>query len=98
MNQFEKNVSSDKTNVREKYLSIIDSEGYLRLGDINRSDFEGRQVKNISSLLDGEEGISPEYNLGEGIRYKGNSGNYSDMKIHIDDLSEFIERVKIHYK
>ena len=98
MNKFENNVSSEKTNLKEKYLSKVDSDGYLRLGDIDRGDFEGRQVKNISSLLDGEEGTSPEYNLGEGIRYQGKSGNYSDMKIHIDDLNEFIDKVKLHYK
>lgn len=80
--------------IKEKYLSKIDSEGYLRLGEISRNEFGGRQVKNIASLLDGSEGI----NLGENIRYNGNSGNYSDMKIHIDDLEAFIEKIKEYYK
>jgi len=83
-----------KSTIKEQYLSKVDSEGYLRLGDISRSEFGGRQVKNIASLLDGSEGI----NLGEGLKYKGNSGNYSDMKIHIDDLESFLERVKEFYK
>ncbi|HEY5588383.1 MAG TPA: hypothetical protein VIK86_05440 [Candidatus Paceibacterota bacterium] len=79
---------------KEKYFSKIDPNGYLRLGDISREEFGGRQSKNISSLLDGSEGI----NLGENLKYEGNSGNYSDMKIHIDDLNEFIKRVKEYYK
>ncbi|ETB63859.1 TPA: hypothetical protein DIC38_02030 [Candidatus Nomurabacteria bacterium] len=80
--------------IKERYLSKVDSEGYLRLGEISRGEFGGRQVKNIASLLDGSEGV----NLGEGLRYNGNSGNYSDMKIHIDDLESFIEKVKEFYK
>jgi len=28
---------------------------------------------------------------------KGCSGNYSDMKIHIDDLEVFVERVRNFY-
>ncbi len=79
---------------KEQYLSKVDSEGYLRLGEISRNEFGGRQVKNIASLLDGSEGV----NLGEGLRYNGNSGNYSDMEIHIDDLESFIEKVKEFYK
>jgi hypothetical protein len=80
--------------IKEQYLSKVDSDGFLRLGEISRSEFDGRQVKNIASLLDGSEGV----NLGEGLRYSGNSGDYSDMKIHIDDLEYFIEKVKKFYK
>lgn len=79
--------------IREQYLSKIDSEGYLRLGEVSRNEFGGRQIKNIASLLDGSEGV----NLGEGLRYKGNSGDYSSIEIHIDDLESFIERVKEFY-
>lgn len=80
--------------IKEKYVSRIDEEGYLRLGDISRAEFGGRQIKNIASLLDGSEGI----NLGEGLKYKGDSGNYADMKIDIDDLEVFIEKVKEYFK
>ena len=81
-------------NIREKYISKIDNDGYLRLGEISRSEFDGRQIKNIASLLDGSEGVD----LGESLRYKGNSGNYSDMQIHIDDLDSFVKKVKEYYK
>ena len=83
-------------NIKEKYVTQVDSEGYLLVNSFATQELK-RQSKNIASLLDGEEGTSPEYNLGEGLRYKGSSGNYSDMKIHIDDLETFIERVRSHY-
>lgn len=82
--------------ITEKYRSKVDSEGYIYTSDFSTAELK-RQNKNIASLLDGEEGHSPDYNLGEGLRFKGNSGNYSDMKIHIDDLETFIKRVKEHY-
>jgi hypothetical protein len=82
-------------NLREKYLSKIDKDGYLLLAD-TRMEFN-RQIKSIAGFLDGEEGTEPDINYGNGIRYKGSSGNYSDMKIHIDDLEVFIERVKKYY-
>ncbi len=56
-----------------------------------------RQSKSIAGLIDGEEGTEPDLFLGKGLRYKGSAGNYSDMKIHIDDLEEFIKRVKEYF-
>ena len=56
-----------------------------------------RQSKSVASFLDGEEGTEPDINLGNGIRFKGSSGNYSDMKVHVDDLEEFIKRVRDYY-
>lgn len=84
-------------NLKEKYGSKIDSEGYISVGTFANQEL-GRQAKNIASLLDGEEGTSPEYNLGSELRFKGSSGNYADMKIHIDDLEAFIKRAKNHYQ
>lgn len=84
-------------SIKEKYISKADPEGYLPIGIFATQELS-RQSKSIAGLLDGEDGTSPEYNLGEGLRYKGTSGNYSDMKIHIDDLETFIDRVKTHYK
>lgn len=80
-------------SLKEKYLSKKDENGFVRLGDISRQDFDGRQVQYIARLLDGSEGN----NLSEGLKFEGNSGNYPDMKIHIDNLSEFIDRVKKYY-
>ncbi len=84
-------------NLKEKYKSKTDANGYLRISDF-RNELNGRQVKNIASLLDGEEGLKPEYNLGQDLNYIGSSGDYVDMKIHIDSLDEFIKRINNHYK
>lgn len=83
--------------LKEKYKNKIDENGFVRVSDFANQELR-RQAKSIASLLDGEEGLSPEYNLGEGVRYVGASGNYDTMKVHIDDLEEFIKRVKNHYK
>lgn len=87
----------NKNVLSDKYKSFADENGFIELNRA-RVEFDGRQIKNIASLIDGEEGTSPEYNLGKGLRYEGKSGNYASMKIHIDDLQTFINRVKEHYK
>ena len=86
----------NREEMKEKYLSKIDKEGYLYVRDA-RSEFGGRQIKSIAAFLDGDGGTQPEYNYGKGLRYKGSAGNYSDMKIHIDDLETFVKLVKKHY-
>ncbi len=88
--------SAPKLNLAEKYASKVDAEGFLSIGSFATQELK-RQSKSVAALLDGEEGTSPEYNLGDGLRYKGSSGNYSDMKIHIEDLDEFVRRVRNHF-
>jgi hypothetical protein len=83
-------------SVREKYLSKVDKDGFVYVGDFSTQELR-RQSKSVAAFLDGEEGAEPNINLGNGIRFKGSSGNYSDMKVHIDDLEEFIERVRNYY-
>ena len=83
-------------SVREKYLSKVDKEGFVYVGDFATQELK-RQSKSVAAFLDGEEGTEPDIHLGNGIRFKGSSGNYSDMKVHIDDLEEFINRVKNYY-
>ena len=83
-------------SVREKYLSKVDKDGFVYVGDFSTQELR-RQSKSVAAFLDGEEGAEPGTNLGNGIRFKGSSGNYSDMKVHIDDLEEFIERVRNYY-
>ena len=88
---------NNEKSIKDKYKILADENGFISISAFSNKELQ-RQAKNIASLLDGEEGMSPEYNLGEGLRYSGKSGNYSDMKIHIDDLEEFIARVKKHYQ
>ena len=88
---------NNEQSIKEKYQSMADGNGFVSVSAFANKELQ-RQAKNIASFLDGEEGLSPEYNLGEGLRYSGKSGNYDTMKIHIDDLEEFIGRVKKHYQ
>ena len=85
-------------DLKELFKNKLDSQGFIRLGDLPRDIFDGRQIKSIAAFLDGEEGLNPEVNLGKDLIYFGKSGNYSDMKINIDSLEKFINRVKIFYK
>ncbi len=64
----------------------VDKDGFIRLGDLPRNIFGGRQIKSIAAFLDGEGGLNPDINFGENIKFVGDSGNYSDMKIHIDSI------------
>jgi hypothetical protein len=87
----------ERSSLRDKYLPKADKDGFVCVSAFATIELQ-RQTKNIAAFLDGDEGTEPDYFFGEGLRYKGNSGNYSDMKIHIDDLEEFIKRVKKHYE
>ncbi|MCA9356939.1 hypothetical protein KC872_01895 [Candidatus Kaiserbacteria bacterium] len=82
--------------LKEKYLSKVDERGYILVADFATTELQ-RQNKSIAAFLDNDEGAG-DYHYGEGLRFEGNSGNYSDMKIHIDDLETFISRVKKHYE
>ncbi len=83
-------------SVKEKLISKADKEGFVSIGDFATQELK-RQSKSVAAFLDGDEGTLQEINFGEGIRFKGSSGNYSDMKVHIDDLEEFIKRVRDYY-
>lgn len=86
----------NQESLKDKYKKLVDSEGFLPI--IAFSNIElSRQAKSIASFLDGEGGTDEEINFGSDLSYKGSSGNYPDMKIHIDDLETFIERVKEYY-
>ena len=83
-------------SIKQKLTPKTDKEGFIFIGDFATQELK-RQSKSVASFLDGEEGLEPEINFGTGLKFKGTSGNYSDMKIHIDDLEEFIKRVRNYY-
>ena len=90
--------SQSKPNYREMFKGKIDSEGFLQIGHFS-TQLLGRQSKSVAAFLDGDEGTNLEINFGEkySIKYKGNSGNYDTMSIHIDDLEKFINAVRDYY-
>ena len=72
----------------------VDTDGFIELGDVSRSllKMQGQYGARYADDLD------KDYpNFGEGLRIQGNTGNYHDMKIHVDDVIEFVEKV-IEYK
>lgn len=88
------NFESSPKLLAEKYRSKADSEGFIFIGDFATQELK-RQAKSVAGLADGDGGDCE--NLGEGLKIKGDSGNYSNMKIHIDDLDIFVSKVKEHF-
>jgi hypothetical protein len=91
----ETNPSSERP-LKDKYQSKADAEGYVFINDFAIVE-TSHQSKSVAGLADGDEGTE-ELNLGKDLRVKGSSGNYPDMKIHIDNLDEFVKRVKNHFE
>ena len=92
------NIPNNKNSLKEKYKDKVDQNGFLSISAFSTTELE-RQSKSIAAFLDGDGGTNNEINFGcdFGIRYTGNSGNYSSMKIHIDDLDKFVEEIKKYY-
>ena len=93
------NIPNNENSLKEKYKDKVDQNGFLSISAFSTTELE-RQSKSIAAFLDGDEGTNDEINFGRdfGIRYTGNSGNYSSMKIHIDDLDKFVEEIKKYYR
>jgi hypothetical protein len=80
-----------RVGLREKYINKVDGEGFVDVAALAVQELK-RQNKSIAGFLD----LDSEYFLGDGLRYKSDPGNY-EASIHIDDLEEFVKRVKEHY-
>lgn len=94
MNSPEINPSVDQP-LKNKYQDKVDPEGFIFIRDFAGPE-TGHQTKSVAGFADGDMGTE-EWNLGKDLRVKGDSGNYSDVKIHIDDLDKFVKRVKDYY-
>lgn len=67
---------------------------YVDFGDISRSRLQN-QCQYGSRYVDGR--IEGYPNLGEGLRFLGNTNDYHSLKIHSADVQEFVERY-INYR
>lgn len=65
------------------------NEDYIDFGDYCRKEI-GIQCQYGSFYL---RGIAGYPNLGEGLRYSGNSGDYHSIRIHKDDAPIFKKRL-----
>jgi hypothetical protein len=70
---------------------MTESNEYLNFGDLCRSRL-GMQCQYGSRYVDGA--IPGWPNLGEGIRFKGNTNMYHSLRIHRDDVDEFFGRIE----
>lgn len=70
-----------------------DDDDYISFGDVSRNRMD-IQCQYGSQYIDGSCG---RVNLGEGLRFKNiDSHSYHNIKIHKDDVEEFVRRYKNH--
>lgn len=74
------------------------NDNFVDFGDVSRKELK-MQCQYAARYIDGK--IPGWENLGEGLRFtgfdsNGNINNYHAMKIHRDDVNEFVRRVKSH--
>lgn len=62
---------------------------FIRFGEIARSRLN-QQSQYASRYIDGRNGYP---NLGEGLRFQGESHDYHSVEIHKDDVDKFVNRV-----
>ncbi len=62
---------------------------YVDFGDVAR-DKIGEQCQYVAHYVDGRHG---KPNLGAGLRIVGDPADYHGLKIHADDVDEFVNRV-----
>lgn len=69
-----------------------DADGFVRFGKIAIEQC-GEQCQYASRAIDGVHGAP---NLGEGLRFKGDPRDYHNVRIHKDDVAEFVRRYKAY--
>lgn len=63
---------------------------FVSFGDVSRGQLD-MQCQYGSRYI---EGKIPGYpNLGVGLRFRGDPGDYHSVQIHKDDVDEFVKRV-----
>lgn len=81
--------SNNERKLSEKYKS--DERGFVSFGDISRGELN-KQSQYGSRYVNGFQGEYP--NLGEGLRFEGDPDDYHSLKIHKDDIEEFVRRFR----
>ena len=84
-------MESIKQPFEQKPTFEADKDGFVNFGDVSRR-LLGKQAQYGSRYVDGFFGVDDYPKLGEGLRVKGDSDNYHSMKIHKDDIDEFVRR------
>jgi len=86
----EKGPKFNFVEIEEKQFNY-DDQGFVEFGSVAMSLLE-QQAQYASRYADDLDNDYP--NLGEGLNIKGGCDNYRDMKIHKDDIVEFVKKVR----
>ena len=81
----------EQVNISEKYEA--DEDGFVRFGDVASGELR-QQAQYASRYIDGKMEEYP--NLGGGLRFKGDPSDYHTIRIHKDDIEEFVRKVTEH--
>lgn len=71
----------------------VGPDGFSRFGDI-AIDILEQQCQYASRYVDGKFTGYP--NLGEGLRFRGNTDDYHALLIHSEDIPKFLKRYREH--
>jgi hypothetical protein len=73
----------------EKQPTVIVGNDYLRFEDVIHKQLPAAEGQYVSRYVDGSLGCP---NLGEGLRFIGDPIQWARLRIHKDDVEEFIKR------
>ena len=77
-----------------KRVFKADENGFVNFGDVSRQILEKQCQYGVSYAFGDKDCDCP--NLGEGLRITGDPGNYHDVRIHKDDIDEFVRRYEAY--
>lgn len=81
----------DEKGPKQEIIFEADKNGFVSFGDVSRR-LMGKQAQYGAKYVDGAFGEYPK--LGDGLRIEGDSDDYHNLKIHKDDVAEFVRRYK----
>ncbi len=73
-----------------------DRDGFVKFGDVSRKLLNKQCQYGVTYAFGDESCDCP--NLGKDLRITGDPGIYHDVKIHKDDVDEFIRRYEAYKK
>jgi hypothetical protein len=71
-------------------------EEYVNFDEIEKEKLPDMDIQKVHLFVDGLTVGWP--NLGNGLRFIGNPGEYHSMRIHKDDVDKFAKRLRQYYK
>lgn len=78
----------------QKLTFEADKDGFVKFGDVSRRLLNKQCQYGVTYAFGDESCDCP--NLGEDLRITGDPGNYHDVKIHKDDIDEFVRRYEAY--